>query len=108
MIRPLFGGELYFSPYRTEDKTPVVFEITYIRRFFLKPEVFYVLNADKKQVPGGVSKRPRDYANAKLTFNYNSIFSPFIEYSYGREPTKYVLVNSRYRAGIELNFDWTQ
>lgn len=108
IARPLFGADLYFAPYRSEDKTPFVFEAHYIRRFFLKPEGFYVLTSDNKEIPGGTSQRPRDYATAKLTFNYNSIFSPYIEYMYGRKPTKYILVNSRFQVGIQMTFDWTQ
>lgn len=107
IARPIFGADLTFGLFRNaEQQRPVVFEINYIRRLFLQREVSYGINAEGKEVVSTISRTPRDLVKATLTFNYNTIFSPFIEYTYGREPTKYILINSRFRAGIKLNFDW--
>jgi hypothetical protein len=104
IARPLMGATLYFAPYRTEKKTPVAFEIDYIRRFFLRPEPQYVV-IDGKEVFNGVSERTRDYVHGKITFNADGVFSPYIEYKYGRVPPKYTLENSRYTVGIQFSLD---
>ena len=106
--RPIFGADLFYSPFRKEGKKPVVLEIKYITRVILKQEPAYATDPEGKEFLVGFSRLPRSHVNAKVTFNYGDFLSPFIEYTYGREPGKYVLVNSRYRAGIQFNIDWAK
>lgn len=104
ILRPLFGSKLYFAPYRDEKKTWVALEIDYIRRFFLRSEPQYVV-IDGDATFNGQGRRTRDYVTGKITFNADGVFSPYIEYKYGRVPPKYTLENSRYTVGIQFSLD---
>lgn len=106
ILRPFFGAELYYVPFRKNGKSPLVFEANYIRRSFVNAEPFFVLDAEDNEIIGGTSKGAKDYGMAKLIFNISKIISPFIEYEYGRQPPKFLLINSRYRVGVQTSFDW--
>jgi hypothetical protein len=104
IARPLLGAGLAINLFRKDDKPRVAFNVDYIRRFFLRPELSYGYNSAGKEIPDRVSKRPRDQFKARLVFNAK-LFSPFIEYEYGRVPPKYTLINSSFKTGIQFDAD---
>lgn len=104
IARPLAGVGLTINLFRKDDKPRIAFQADYIRRFFLHPELSYGYNAAGKETPDQSTKRPRDQFKAKFTFNAG-LFSPFIEYEYGRVPPKYILVNSSFKTGILFDVD---
>ncbi|MBK8151493.1 MAG: hypothetical protein IPK58_25685 [Acidobacteria bacterium] len=104
IARPLVGGELTLGVLRKEDKHKILGEISYIRRFFLKPETSYFVADDGKELPDQSTRRVRDHVTATLTLNVG-LFSPFFTYEYGRVPPKYILQNSVFKTGIKFNID---
>lgn len=108
ILRPFFGGELYFSPFRNEKRSPFVFEMSVIRRAFLKPELIYKRDANGKAIVEGYSTNPKTFANLKITLFETALISPFIQYTYGRDVPQYLKEDGHYRAGIQVNFDWSK
>ena len=104
--RPLFGMDVFIAPYRREKLNPFEIELHYIRRLLLRPENEYFVNADGDEVLGGFNRSPKDWVKARFTFNYNDTFAPFFQYTYGREPGKYLLQNSVMEAGIKVYLKW--
>jgi len=103
--RPLFGSSLTAGFFRKNDKPLFLFEIDYIRRFFLRPELSYGPDQTDKLVPDRLSKLPRDDTKARVTVNATELFAPFVEYEYGRVPPKYNLIDHSFRTGIAFNVD---
>lgn len=108
IMRPFFGAEMRLIPLRF-GKTRL-FEITanYKNLILMKPELRYRVNGTtlKKEVEGQVTS-PQFFVSSKATLLPDTKFSPFVEFSYGREPIEYILVNRRWRVGIEFNWDYT-
>lgn len=107
LARPLFGATAVGNFFRKDDKPLFAVQLDYIRRILMKPEVAYGPdpNANDELVPDRASKRPRDDVKAKFTINATKLFSPFIEYEYGRVPPQYNLVKHSFRTGIAFNVD---
>lgn len=103
--RPLAGFGITANFLRNADQPLFGAQIDYIRRFFLKPELSYGVGADNKLVPDRESRRPRDDLKARFFINATKLFSPFVEYEYGRVPPKYNLINSSFKTGVTFNVD---
>jgi hypothetical protein len=106
IARPSLGAEFYFTPFRTEKDIPYLLEMSYIHRFFIRPEEIYTRNADRKAIVEGLSTNPKGYFTAQLTLWQTKFISPFIRYTYGRDAPRYLLEDHKYVFGIQANFDW--
>lgn len=106
IMRPSFGAEFYYTPFRSETEIPVLVEMNYIRRTFLRPEEVYARDADRKPIIEGLTTNPKDFFSLQLTFWQTKFISPFIKYTYGRDTPQYLFENHKYRVGVQANFDW--
>lgn len=104
--RGLFGLDLFVAPWRKEKTNPFEIELNYIRRVLGREEPQYFVNADGKEVLGGFNSKPKDFVKARFTFNYNDRFAPFFQYTWGKEPGRYVLQNSVMEAGLKVYLKW--
>ena len=106
--RGLFGINIFVAPFRKEKVNPFEVEVEYIRRVLAREEPEYYVNVDDKEVFGSFNRRPKDFGKVRLTFNYNNTFSPFIQYSYGKVPGKYLLQNNAIEAGLKVYLKWSK
>ncbi len=106
LSRGIFGVDVFLALGRKEKTNPFEIDINYIRRVLARPEAEYFVNADGKEVFGGYSRSPKDFVKSRLTFNYNDKIAPFFQYTWGREPGKYVLQNSVMEAGLKVYMKW--
>jgi hypothetical protein len=108
IARPTVGANLQWAFLRRGEKFIAELNISYIRRFLLKPEVSWgVVESGGKftEVADRASRRPKDDTVARLSFN-GGWFSPFIQYEYGRVPPRFVLRNSSITTGLMFNVDF--
>ncbi len=109
IARGLVGADLRWGFLRRGKNFVGELEVSYIRRFLASPEFSWgVVETDRgayKEVPDIQSRRPRDHALAKLTFNAGFV-KPFIQYEYGRVPPRFVLQRHAFKTGLEINADF--
>lgn len=106
IARPVYGTELYWTPFRTEKLNPFEIEVSFIRRIFLRPELVYNRDADRKKQIEGLTRNPKDFFSFKMNFFKNQLFSPYVQYTHGRDAPEYLLEDNHYRAGLEFKVDW--
>lgn len=104
VARPFAGLGFTVNLLRKEDKPRIAWQTDYIRRFFLKEEASYGYDIFGNEIPDRLSKRPRDHVKSTITYN-TGLFSPFVEYEYGRLPPKFTLINSSFKTGIKFDAD---
>jgi hypothetical protein len=109
VARLLVGSNIFARVYQgNEDFARVTLDGVYERRWPMLSEVGFrddtieVENGkDKKvQVPAFFGKGPRQWAEAKLNYNFNQFFSMFAGYQYGEQPPSYKLVDHSFRFGL--------
>jgi hypothetical protein len=105
VVRPFFGGGLTMNFLRKEEKPRFSFQIDYIRRLFVHPELSHGFDSEGKEIPDQSTKTPRDHGKVKFIFNVTSLLAPFFEWEYGRVPPKYSLINSSFKSGIVFDVD---
>jgi len=106
IMRPSFGFEYFYTPKRTETEIPYQFEVSYIRRIFLRPEEINKRNEARKVVIEGLTTNPKDYFLFRFSLWQNKFISPFVKYTYDRDVPQYLLEDHKYQLGLQANFDW--
>jgi hypothetical protein len=76
----------------------------YTRRWLLKRELGFKVNDDKTLSLTEFGKSPRDFVEAKIDFNINKFFGPYIAYDWGQVPPSYKLLDHRVRIGLTYKF----
>lgn len=109
LARLLVGSHIFVRFYRGEEKfARVTLDGVYERRWPLLAEVGFrdqtveVANGKDEtiQVPAFFGKGPREWAEAKLTYNINEFFGLYTGYQYGEQPPAYKLVDHSFRFGL--------
>jgi hypothetical protein len=103
--RGYVGADMYLGLFRKDDKHRFVIDAEYIRRMLIHRELSYDLDDSGKELPDRSSRRVREYFKTKFTLNLG-VFSPYIQYEYGRLPTKFILINNHYTTGLDVNLDF--
>jgi hypothetical protein len=103
--RGYVGADMYLGLFRKDDKHRFVIDAEYIRRMLIHKELSYDLDDSGKEIPDRSSRRVREYFKTKFTLNLG-VFSPYIQYEYGRQPTKFILINNHYTTGLDVNLDF--
>lgn len=78
------------------------FESHYERRVLLLNEIGIEEDDHKKLTAIEFGKRPRDWIDAKLVFNFKPYWGFYLGYEYGELPPAYKLVDHRFRIGISF------
>jgi hypothetical protein len=109
LARLLVGSHIFVRFYQGEEKfARVTLDGVYERRWPLLAEVGFrddtieVENGKDKtvQVPAFFGKGPRQWAEGKLTYNFNEFFGLYTGYQYGEQPPAYKLVDHSFRFGL--------
>jgi hypothetical protein len=101
IVRPLFGANyILFFPIGSPGLDEIRLEANYIRRMPLKREVTFDFDKDDNPFLVSFGRSPRDYADAKLNFNFTEMFGAFIGYEYGELPPLYNLVDHSMKIGF--------
>jgi hypothetical protein len=103
IARPFAGAELLYSDFRDRYIKPSL-SVSYVRRWPLAPEVFYLRDANDKKFLGGTSRVVRDYVKARIDLDFGGIIKPFLSYEWGRNPPGYELINSNFKTGLSVKF----
>lgn len=98
LARPLFGANLYFQIFQSNDKV-FAFETQYTRRLLLKREVaFKEDNGSFVALP--INRKPRDYVKSSFNFDFTRNFGFSASYEYGQLPPRFTLVDSKFGFGL--------
>jgi hypothetical protein len=109
LARILVGSHIFVRFYHGEEKfARVTLDGGYERRWPLLAEIGFrdktveVENGKDEtiQVPAFFGKGPRQWAEAKLTYNINEFFGLYTGYQYGEQPPAYKLVDHSFRLGL--------
>ena len=109
LARILVGSQFFARLYQGEESfARLTIDGVYERRWPLRAEIGFrndtieVENGKDMtiQVPAFFGARPRQWAEAKLNYNFNQFFGMFTGYQYGELPPAYKLVDHSFRFGL--------
>ncbi len=63
-------------------------------------EVYFEKAEDDELRPAFFGRNPRDWIEAKLSFNFSDAFGAYVGYEYGQQPPSYKLVDHRMKIGL--------
>ena len=109
LARILVGSQIFMRLFQGEESfARLTLDGVYERRWPLRAEIGFrdatieIENGKDKtiQVPAFFGSRPRQWAEAKLNYNFNEFFGVFTGYQYGELPPAYKLVDHGFRFGL--------
>ncbi|HEX7176193.1 MAG TPA: hypothetical protein VF240_13105 [Pyrinomonadaceae bacterium] len=101
LIRPLAGSTLnIIFPMARGPIQSIGLEASYIRRWPLRKEIKFEEDDDGELQPVEIGTGPRDYATAKLNFDFSKLYNAFIGYEYGSVPPSFKLVDHKMVIGL--------
>ncbi len=103
IARPFVGMELTYSEFRDRYLKPSL-TVSYIRRWPLVPEVYFLKDGSGQTYAAGSSSLVRDYVKARIDVDLGGFLKPFIAYEWGRNSPGYELINSSFKAGFAVKF----
>jgi hypothetical protein len=97
------GASLYvnLTPGRTSGLS---FQADYVRRFLLRRETSFTQDDNKKLIPLGVGKGPRDYVKSTFEFDLTDFTGITLSHEYGRLPPNFDLVDNKFSFGLVHKF----
>ncbi len=103
IARGYVGGSLYINLYPKKADL-ISLQTDYIRRFLLKPEIYFKEDDDKTLLPVNIGRGPRDYLKTTLGFGISDFTGINVSYEYGSLPPNFELVSHKYSLGFVYKF----
>lgn len=101
IARPFAGSTFnVIFPLTRGPMQSVTFESSYIRRWPLRNEIKFEEDDEGNLKPVGIGTGPRDYATARLNFDFAKFYSAFVGYEYGSIPPSFKLVDHKMTVGL--------
>lgn len=101
IARPFAGSTLnIIFPMTRGPMQSISFESSYIRRWPLRNEIKFEEDDDGTLSAVSIGTGPRDYATARLNFDFAKFYSAFVGYEYGSAPPSFKLVDHKMVIGL--------